>query len=119
MPQGRFLPFMVEQAGRFPGFRVEMGARVSALLRDGDGDGDGGRVTGVEYVQDGTRHRLSADLVVGADGRNSKVRTLSTITATELGAHLDICWYEVPRRDGDPALSGPTTAALVAVPIEK
>ena len=106
VPQGRFLPFMVERAGRFPGFRVEMGARVSALLRDGDGDGGGGRVTGVEYVQDGTRHRLHADLVVGADGRNSKVRTLSTITATELGAHLDICWYEVPRRDGDPALSG-------------
>ena len=24
----------------------------------------------------------------------------------ELGAHLDICWYEVPRRDGDPPLSG-------------
>ena len=49
---------------------------------------------------------MRADLVVGADGRNSKVRTLSTITATELGAHLDICWYEVPRRDGDPELSG-------------
>jgi 2-polyprenyl-6-methoxyphenol hydroxylase-like FAD-dependent oxidoreductase len=101
VPQGRFLPFMVEAAARFPGFRVELGARVSALLRD-----DTGRVTGVEYVRDGARHRLGADLVVGADGRNSKVRTLSTITATELGAHLDICWYEVPRRVGDPELSG-------------
>ena len=60
-------------------------------------------MTGVEYSSGaGERHRLRADLVVGADGRNSKVRTLSTITATELGAHLDICWYEVPRRDGDP-----------------
>jgi 2-polyprenyl-6-methoxyphenol hydroxylase-like FAD-dependent oxidoreductase len=101
VPQGRFLPFMVEAAARFPRFRVELGARVSALLRD-----DTGRVTGVEYVRDGDRHRLRADLVVGADGRNSKVRTLSTITATELGAHLDICWYEVPRRPGDPELSG-------------
>jgi 2-polyprenyl-6-methoxyphenol hydroxylase-like FAD-dependent oxidoreductase len=101
VPQGRFLPFMVEQAARFPGFRVEMGARVSGLLRD-----DAGRVTGVEYVQGGERHRLGADVVVGSDGRNSKVRALSTITATELGAHLDICWYEVPRRAGDPALSG-------------
>ena len=105
VPQGRFLPFMVERAAQFPGFRVEMGARVSALLRDPDSDG-AGRVTGVEYTRGGERHRLRADLVVGADGRNSKVRTLSTITATELGAHLDICWYEVPRRDGDPPLSG-------------
>jgi 2-polyprenyl-6-methoxyphenol hydroxylase-like FAD-dependent oxidoreductase len=105
VPQGRFLPFMVERAARFPGFRVEMGARVSALLRDLDGAA-AGRVTGVEYTRGGERHRLRADLVVGADGRNSKVRTLSTITATELGAHLDICWYEVPRRDGDPPLSG-------------
>jgi 2-polyprenyl-6-methoxyphenol hydroxylase-like FAD-dependent oxidoreductase len=101
VPQGRFLPFMVAEAARFPGFRVEMGARVSTLMRD-----DGGRVTGVEYVREGERHRLSAELVVGADGRNSKVRTLSSITATELGAHLDICWFEVPRRDGDPPLSG-------------
>jgi 2-polyprenyl-6-methoxyphenol hydroxylase-like FAD-dependent oxidoreductase len=105
VPQGRFLPFMVERAARFPGFRVEMGARVSALLRDPSAAG-AGRVTGVEYTRAGERHRLRADLVVGADGRNSKVRTLSTITATELGAHLDICWYEVPRRDGDPPLSG-------------
>jgi 2-polyprenyl-6-methoxyphenol hydroxylase-like FAD-dependent oxidoreductase len=108
VPQGRFLPFMAAAAARFPGFRVEMGARVSALLRD-----DTGRVTGVEYVQGGDRHRLRADLVVGADGRNSKVRTLSGITATELGAHLDICWYEVPRRAGDPELSG---LGLIAEP---
>jgi 2-polyprenyl-6-methoxyphenol hydroxylase-like FAD-dependent oxidoreductase len=108
VPQGRFLPFLVERAGRFDGFRVEMGAKVTALLRDDDG-----RVTGVGYTCDGVRHRLSADLVVGADGRNSKVRTLSTIIATELGAHLDICWYEVPRRDGDPPLSG---LGLIAEP---
>ena len=38
VPQGRFLPFLVERAARFPGFRVEMGARVSALLRDPDRD---------------------------------------------------------------------------------
>jgi 2-polyprenyl-6-methoxyphenol hydroxylase-like FAD-dependent oxidoreductase len=108
VPQGRFLPFVVEQAARFPNFCVEMGARASVLLRD-----DGGRVTGVEYTQGGARRQLRADLVVGADGRSSKVRTLSTTTATELGAHLDICWYAVPRRGDDPPLSG---LGLIAEP---
>jgi len=37
VPQGRFLPFVVEQARRHDAFRVEMGARVTDLLRDGDG----------------------------------------------------------------------------------
>jgi 2-polyprenyl-6-methoxyphenol hydroxylase-like FAD-dependent oxidoreductase len=101
VPQGRFLPFMVERAARFASFRVEMGARAGALLR-----ADDGRVCGLEYTCDGERRRLRADLVIGADGRSSKVRLLSSLTATELGAHLDICWYEVPRRPGDPELSG-------------
>src|SRR6188508_3534891 len=71
VPQGRFLPFVVEEAARFPGFRVEMGVRASALLRDGGGVG--GRVVGDDYPRDASR-RTHADLVVGADGRNSKIR---------------------------------------------
>jgi 2-polyprenyl-6-methoxyphenol hydroxylase-like FAD-dependent oxidoreductase len=47
-----------------------MGARVTDLLRD-----DAGRVVGVGYTQHGERRRLYADLVVGSDGRNSKVRS--------------------------------------------
>src|SRR5919107_1391191 len=78
-----------------------MGARASTLLRD-----DGGRVTGVEYVRDGERRRLPADLVVGADGRNSKVRTLSSITATGRGAPVFFWWFGVARGDGAPPLSG-------------
>ena len=105
VPQGRFLPFMVERGRavpRLPRRDGRAGLRAAARPRRRGA----GRVIGVEYTRGGERHRLRADLVVGADGRNSKVRTLSTITATELGAHLDICWYEVPRRDGDPPLSG-------------
>ena len=42
VPQGRLLPFLVERAGEFDGFRVEMGARVAELLHDGPGrDGPG------------------------------------------------------------------------------
>ncbi|HEX3260403.1 MAG TPA: FAD-dependent monooxygenase [Pseudonocardia sp.] len=100
VPQARFLPWMVERAKSY-GLDARMGARVTELLRD-----DEGRVVGVGYTQDGARHRLRADLVVGSDGRNSKVRQLSSLTATELNSSIDIAWIELPRRDGDPPLSG-------------
>lgn len=100
VPQARFLPWMVERARPY-GLDVRMGARVTDLVRD-----DAGRVIGVDYTTEGERHRLLADLVVGSDGRNSKVRQLSGLGATELNSSIDIAWIEVPRRDGDPALSG-------------
>ena len=100
VPQAAFLPWMVERSRPY-GLDVRMGARVSALVRDADD-----RVVGVEYTRDGERHRLLADLVVGSDGRSSKVRQLSRVQATELSSAIDICWIEVPRREGDPALSG-------------
>lgn len=100
IPQAEFLPWLADR-GRAFGLDVRMGARVSALLRD-----DGGRVTGVEYRHAGTTERLTADLVLGCDGRNSMVRRLSGVTATELGSSIDICWFAVPRRASDPPLSG-------------
>ena len=100
VPQARFLPWVVERARPY-GLEVRMGARVTDLLRD-----DAGRVVGVGYTQHGERRRLYADLVVGSDGRNSKVRQLSSLTPTELNSSIDIAWIELPRRDGDPPLSG-------------
>ena len=111
MPQGRFLPFMVERAARFPGFRVEMGARVSALLRDPTAGRprDRRRV----HPRRGAAPVAARTWSSARTGATRRCGTLSTITATELGAHLDICWYEVPRRDGDPPLSG---LGLIAEP---
>jgi 2-polyprenyl-6-methoxyphenol hydroxylase-like FAD-dependent oxidoreductase len=100
IPQARFLPWLAAKAEEH-GARVRMGARFRALLRDGDG-----RVCGVEYTRGGTVQRLTADVVVAADGRSSKVRQVSRLEPVELGAHLDLLWYAVPRRAGDPPLSG-------------
>jgi FAD binding domain len=48
-----------------------MGAKVTALVRDG------GRVTGVRVARNGSEQPLEARLVVGADGRNSAVARLA------------------------------------------
>ncbi len=100
VPQASFLPWLVERSRPF-GLDVRMGARATALVRD-----DRGRVVGVDYGEGGRRRRLLADLVVGSDGRNSKIRQLSNVEATELNSSLDICWISVPRHDSDPPMSG-------------
>jgi 2-polyprenyl-6-methoxyphenol hydroxylase-like FAD-dependent oxidoreductase len=105
MPQARFLPWLAARAEAF-GAEVRMGARFSSLVRSGSGDGDGGRVVGVEYTVDAVTQRLDAALVVGSDGRSSKVRAAAGITATELGASLDLLWFAVERHADDPAYSG-------------
>jgi 2-polyprenyl-6-methoxyphenol hydroxylase-like FAD-dependent oxidoreductase len=100
IPQARFLPWLARQA-EVLGADIRMGARFRALLRDADD-----RVCGVEYTGDGDATRLTADVVVAADGRSSKVRQVSRVVPTELGAHLDMLWYAVPRRADDAPLSG-------------
>jgi 2-polyprenyl-6-methoxyphenol hydroxylase-like FAD-dependent oxidoreductase len=100
IPQALFLPWLARRAEEH-GAQVQMGARFRALLRDGDG-----RVCGVEYTRGGAVQQLTADVVVAADGRSSKVRQVSRLVPTELGAHLDLLWYAVPRHAGDPPLSG-------------
>jgi 2-polyprenyl-6-methoxyphenol hydroxylase-like FAD-dependent oxidoreductase len=102
IPQARFLPWLAARAEAF-GATVLMGARFSSLVPDGAGSG---RIAGVEYTLQATTHRLDSSIVVGADGRSSKVRTAAGIRATELGASLDLLWFAVERHDDDPAYSG-------------
>jgi 2-polyprenyl-6-methoxyphenol hydroxylase-like FAD-dependent oxidoreductase len=59
------------EAAAAAGTEVWMGAKVTALVRDG------GRVTGVRVTRDGSEQALRARLVVGADGRNSTVARLA------------------------------------------
>ena len=63
-------PILMEAAAA-AGAEVWMGAKVTALVRDG------GRVTGVRVARNGSQQALAARLVVGADGRNSAVARLA------------------------------------------
>jgi 2-polyprenyl-6-methoxyphenol hydroxylase-like FAD-dependent oxidoreductase len=92
MPQARFLSFLAERAAELPGFELRLGARVTGLVSAN------GVVTGVKVGDE----ELPASLVVGADGRFSKVRNLAGLPAKSLGAQTDVLWFALPRRPDDP-----------------
>jgi 2-polyprenyl-6-methoxyphenol hydroxylase-like FAD-dependent oxidoreductase len=97
MPQWDFLNFIAQQAAQYPGFDLHMGAEVTELIEEN------AAVKGVlAQTQHGSLH-VHADLVIGADGRNSIVRTLSKMTVIDNHSPIDVLWFR---------LNKPKTAAL-------
>jgi len=97
LPQWDFLDFITEQGRRYAGFHVRMRAEVTDLLR-----GDG-RVTGVRIRNaDGELEDVAADLVVAADGRDSRVRAAAGLELISYGAPIDVLWFRIGRDAGDP-----------------
>ncbi|MGH3096210.1 MAG: FAD-dependent oxidoreductase [Streptosporangiales bacterium] len=97
MPQSRFLDFLADEITRLPHARVWTGCKVIDLMYDGVG-----RTTGVTYRDRGGTHELPARVVVGTDGRFSRMRRLAGAPARSLGAATDLLWFRLPHRDGDP-----------------
>lgn len=97
MPQARFLDFVAGKAAELPGFELKLGAKVTGLL-----DGGGVRFRDAGRNDIGAEHELPATLVVAADGRFSKIRTLAGLPAHSLGAQTDLLWFRLPHHDTDP-----------------
>ncbi|GAA3437102.1 FAD-dependent oxidoreductase [Kutzneria kofuensis] len=88
MPQARFLDFMAERFRSLPGCELRTGCKVTEL------DERDGRIVGAQGIE--------ADVVIGADGRHSRLRRLADLPARSLGARTDLIWFRLPHRDGDP-----------------
>jgi 2-polyprenyl-6-methoxyphenol hydroxylase-like FAD-dependent oxidoreductase len=101
MPQWDFLEFVRRQASRCPGFTLIQEAAADALVRDGD------RVVGVTATTPRGTLEVSAELVIGCDGRHSTVRALAGLVRRDFGAPIDVLWLRLPRRpsDGDQVLA--------------
>ena len=96
MPQWDFLNFLTERASVYRGFQLEMESEVTGLTFDGE------RVTGVRVRTPAGVREVSADLVVGADGRESTVRAAAALPSIEFGAPMDVLWMRVSRKPSDP-----------------
>jgi 2-polyprenyl-6-methoxyphenol hydroxylase-like FAD-dependent oxidoreductase len=87
--QPAMLEMLVEQARPFPGFRMLRGVAVNDLLCEG------GRTTGVTLGGD-MDGELRADLVVGADGRGSRVRKRAGLEVERDVETFDVVWFKIP-----------------------
>ena len=95
MPQWDFLDFLVDEARRYPTFRLLMNAEVIDLLRAD------GRVTGVRARTPGGDIDVEATLTIGADGRSSVVRDRAGLTVEAFGAPIDVLWMRLSRQETD------------------
>jgi 2-polyprenyl-6-methoxyphenol hydroxylase-like FAD-dependent oxidoreductase len=97
MPQWDFLNFLSSKASLCPAFNLRMNCKAVDLM------GEDGRIVGVlAHPAAGSPVRIRADLVVGCDGRHSAVRTAAGLEVRELGVPIDVLWFRISRRPGDP-----------------
>lgn len=105
VPQWDFLDFIADRARELPGFELRMGAKATAVLEEQ------GRVIGVRGEGRDGPFTIRADLVVAADGRHSTLRASAGLPATDVGAPIDVLWFQLPRTaqhpDGTGAVIGP------------
>ncbi len=98
MPQWEFLDFLAEQGRRYPTFHLKMQTEVIGLIEEQ------GRVVGIRGNTPAGPVEVRAELVVGADGRNSAVRDCSGLRVAEVGAPMDVMWMQLSKRAEDPDL---------------
>jgi len=96
MPQWDFLDFIATQAKRYTSFRLRMQTEATGLIEEQ------GRVVGVRARTANGQLSIRADLVVAADGRDSKLRDAAGLRVKDLGAPIDALWMRLSKQPGDP-----------------
>ena len=96
MPQWDFLNFLAGRGARYPTFTLRMRAEVTGLIEEE------GCVVGLQATTPEGSLEVRASLVVGADGRHSVVRARGGLKVDEFGAPMDVLWFRLSRRAGDP-----------------
>ena len=96
MPQWDFLNFLARKASAYAGFHLRMSTEAIGLMEES------GRVIGLRAQGPDGVFDIHASLVVGADGRHSIMRAQAGLVVDTFGAPMDVLWFALPRRDGDP-----------------
>jgi 2-polyprenyl-6-methoxyphenol hydroxylase-like FAD-dependent oxidoreductase len=100
MPQWDFLNFIASQAKQYPNFQFRMESQAVGLVEESS------HVAGVRVESRGEAYQISADLVVGADGRHSILRNSAKLEVVDLEAPIDVLWMRISRLPSDPEATG-------------
>jgi 2-polyprenyl-6-methoxyphenol hydroxylase-like FAD-dependent oxidoreductase len=100
MPQWDFLNFLGSEAKAFLNFTLLMRTEVTGTIEAGD------KVTGIRARSPEGDLEIMADLVIAADGRHSTMRASGGFAVQDLGAPMDVLWFRMSRKPGDPEQSG-------------
>jgi 2-polyprenyl-6-methoxyphenol hydroxylase-like FAD-dependent oxidoreductase len=92
MPQWDLLDFIADHAKLYPAFALRMNCEATGVTNDG-----AGRISGVTLA-DGSN--LPARLVIAADGRRSVLRDAADLPLEDLGAPMDVLWFQVAKPAG-------------------
>jgi 2-polyprenyl-6-methoxyphenol hydroxylase-like FAD-dependent oxidoreductase len=111
MPQWDFLDFLAHHARSLPRFRLLMNSEAVDLVMERE------RVIGVRVNSpDGPRQIGARQLVIAADGRDSRLRALGGFPAKAVGSPIDVMWFTLPARPDDrPAVLGRIQAGQMLV----
>jgi len=96
MPQWDFLNFLSSHAKRFPTFQLHMETKVVELLMEDS------RVIGIRATTPRGELEVRADLVIGADGRQSTTQTRAGLEQLEFGVPIDVLWMRMSKKNDDP-----------------
>jgi len=99
IPQWDFLQFIAAEGARLPSFALRMEAEAGDLI-----EADG-RIVGLRAKTPQGVLVVRADLVVGADGRHSTVRTKAGLEVRDLSVPMDVLWLRLPKHGDDPPQS--------------
>jgi len=114
MPQWDFLDFLAEEGARFPEFSVRMSMEAVDFIRADN------MITGVVAQSAAGPLEVDADLVIAADGRDSKLRERAGLKVDDVGAPIDVLWMRLPRHPHDEnAVLGRIGAGYVLVLLDR
>jgi 2-polyprenyl-6-methoxyphenol hydroxylase-like FAD-dependent oxidoreductase len=96
MPQWDFLDFLAGEAKSYPCFTLHMQTEATGLIEED------GKISGVVARSAAGPLGIDADLVLGCDGRHALTRRQGGFEVEDRGAPMDVLWFRLPRRRGDP-----------------
>jgi 2-polyprenyl-6-methoxyphenol hydroxylase-like FAD-dependent oxidoreductase len=98
VPQAKLLQLIIDEARKYPTFKLVMQANVQRLVESD------GAVRGVRYRDpDNKWHEVRGLLTVAADGRFSKLRHLAGFEPVKTAPPMDVVWLRLPKKPTDAA----------------